>query len=86
MAFYSNYNGIQSSFFETIANKLNINRDEIQQAYNAYNAKVDVDASKLTLVSSDKKDYLSYILKTRKNDKMNSVNYVSESFGMGKSR
>lgn len=86
VAFYSNYNGIQSSFFETIANKLNINRDEIQQAYNAYNAKVDVDASKLTLVSSDKKDYLSYILKTRKNDKMNSVNYVSESFGMGKSR
>lgn len=85
-AFYSNYNGIQSSFFEAIANKLNINRDEIQQAYNSYNAKVDADASKLTLVSSDKKDYLGYILETRKDDKMNSVNYVSESFGMEKSR
>ena len=35
---------------------------------------------------SDKKDYLGYILETRKNDKMNSVNYVSETFGIEKSR
>lgn len=84
--FYLNYNSIQSLFFETLASKLNISQEEIQQAYNSYNAKVDVDASNLTLVSSDKKDYLGYILETRKNDKMNSVNYVSETFGIEKSR
>lgn len=86
MDFYLNYNSIQSSFFELLGNKLGVSLNDVQQAYNSYNAKADINPFELTLISNDKKDYLSYILETRKNDKMNSVNYVSENLGIDKSR
>lgn len=78
--FFEMYNDIQSNFFEMISKKINVSLDNVQQAYNSYNKQVEIDLSNMTIIDEDKIDFYKFILETRKNDKMNSINFVSEKY------
>lgn len=78
--FFEVYNDIQSEFFGIIAQSLGVSSDDIQTAYNSYNKAVNMDLKDVSFVNNDKKTFYDYILETRKNDKMNSINYVSQKY------
>lgn len=78
--FFDVYNGIQSNFFDILSRELGIKIDDLQYAYNAYNKCSVNDISNISILENSKKEFYNYITKTRKNDKMNSINYVSEKY------
>jgi len=84
--FFDVYTDVQSELFNIIANKLGISVDELQQIYNAYNSKVSVDVNRISILDYNEKNYYNYILNTRKNHKMNSINYVITKYNNKKQR
>ena len=85
--FSKKYNEIQTNFFRILANKLGVTTEEIQVFYNDFNDKEKIDIFEVNFLNKNKLEYLDYILETRKNDKMESINCSSKNnLYNGKSR
>ena len=74
--FFEIYDDIQTNFFDIIAKKLGVSTEDIQYSYDSYNKEIIVDGNSISFLNSEKKQFYQYIVETRKNDKMNSINQV----------
>lgn len=76
--FIEKYSAIQYTFFELIANELNITPDDIKNAYIEYNANFEIKKLKISYLVEDKAQFYEYIIEKNKSFKDASITLYND--------